>query len=125
MPQVAAAPDFVKVKERKVAGADVYVEWSGSVDALGQGLEAAIQGSPFKLHMVSSRGTKLYPGGSAITDTVDAFTGRFMKSDGGDATDAEILDLLARVSGKARWSHVEKLNVFDGAPGYTKAQGED
>jgi hypothetical protein len=75
--------------------------------------------------MISSRGTKLYPGGSAITDTVDAFTGRFMKSDGGDTSDAELLDLLARVGAQAKWAHVEKLNVFDGALGYTKAQGED
>jgi isocitrate dehydrogenase len=125
MPDVPTAPDFVKVSERKVAGADVYVEWAGTVDALGSALEAAVSGSPFKLHMISSRGTKLYPGGSAITDTVDAFTGRFMKGDGGDASDAEVLDLLARVGAKARWAHVEKLNVFDGQLGYTKAQGED
>jgi len=125
MPQVAADPDFVKVKERKVAGADVYVEWAGKVDALGKDLESAVAGSAFKLHTISSRGTKLWPGGSAITDTVDAFTGRFFRNDGGDATDAEILDLLARVSAKARWTHVEKLNVFDGANGFTKAQGED
>jgi isocitrate dehydrogenase len=125
MPHVSTAPDFVKVKERKVAGADVFVEWSGDVDTLGRNLERAVQGSPFKLHMVASRGTKLYPGGSAVTDTVDAFTGRFLKTDGGDATDAEVLDLLARVSTAARWSHVEKLNAFDGANGFTKAQGED
>jgi isocitrate dehydrogenase len=125
MPQVSTAPDFVKVKERKVAGVDVFVEWTGHVDALGSGLEAAAQGAPFTLHMIASRGTKLWPGGSAITDTVDAFTARFMRAGGGDTSDAEILDLLARVGSKARWSHVEKLNVFDGALGYTKAQGED
>ena len=124
MPDVPSAPDFVKVKERKVMGADVYVEWTGHVDALGNELSAAVQGSPFKLHTISSRGTKLWPGGSAITDTVDAFTGRFLK-DGGDASDGEVLDLLARVGAKAKWSHVEKLNLFDGAPGWTKAQGED
>jgi len=48
-----------------------------------------------------------------------------MKTDRGDTTDAEILDLLARVGASARWSHVEKLNAFDSAKGYTKAQGED
>jgi isocitrate dehydrogenase len=125
MPDVPTAPDFVKVSQRKVAGADVYVEWAGTVDALGKAMETAAQGSAFKLHMISSRGTKLYPGGSAITDTVDAFTGRFMKGDGGDATNAEVLDLLASVGAQAKWAHVEKLNVFDGALGYTKAQGED
>jgi isocitrate dehydrogenase len=125
MPDVSAAPDFVKVKGRKVAGADVFVEWAGSVDALGKGVEGALAGSPFNLHMISSRGTKLYPGVSAVTDTVDAFTARCMKSDGSTASDAEILDLLARVGAKAPWTHVETLNVFDGVNGYTKAQGED
>ncbi len=125
MPEVPAAPDFVKVKQRQVAGADVFVEWTGTVDALGRDMEQAAQGSPFKLHMISSRGTKVYPGGSAITDTVDQFRSRFTRADGGDVSDAEILDLLARVGAKARWSHVEKLNVFDGVVGYTKAQGED
>jgi isocitrate dehydrogenase len=125
MPDVAAAPDFVKVKERKVAGADVFVEWTGAVEALGQGVEKALAGSPFRLHMISSRGTKLYPGVSAVTDTVDAFQARCLKADGGDTSDAEILDLLARVTTAARWSHVEKLSVFDGVNGWTKAQGED
>ena len=125
IPAVPPAPDFVKAQSRKVVGADLFVEWTGAVDALGQGLEHASEGSPFRLHMVSSRGTKVYPGGSNVTDTVDAFTGRFVKGDGGEATDAEILDLLARVGAVTHWTHVEKLNVFDGAPGYTKAQGED
>ncbi len=125
MPDVPAAPDFVKVKERMVAGVDVYVEWTSSVETLGKSLETALAGSPFRLHMIASRGTKLYPGVSAVTDTVDAFTARCMRADGGDTTDAEILDLLVRVGARAPWSHVEKLNVFDGALGYTKAQGED
>jgi isocitrate dehydrogenase len=125
MPDVPAAPDFVKAKERRVAGADVFVEWTGAVEALGQGVEQALAGSPFRLHMVASRGTKLYPGVTAVTDTVDAFQARCMKADGGEASDAELLDLLARVGAKARWTHVEKLHVFDGANGYTKAQGED
>jgi isocitrate dehydrogenase len=125
MPDVPAAPDFVKVKERKVAGADVFVEWTGTVDALGQGVEQAVAGSPFKVTTIASRGTKLWPGVSAVTDTVDAFTVRCIRSDGGEAGDAELLDLLARVGKAARWTHVEKLNVFDGANGFTKAQGED
>jgi isocitrate dehydrogenase len=102
LPDVPAAPDFVKVKSRKVAGADVYVEWAGGVTELGQGLERAAEGSAFRLHMVSSRGTKLYPGAVTATDTVDAFTGRFMRTGDADATDAEVLDLLARVGAVER-----------------------
>jgi isocitrate dehydrogenase len=36
-----------------------------------------------------------------------------------------LLNLLGRIAGKYRWVHVEKLQEFDGHPGYTKAQGED
>ena len=42
-----------------------------------------------------------------------------------EATDAQILDLVQRVGSRFRWMHLEKLQEFDGAAGYTKAQGED
>jgi isocitrate dehydrogenase len=29
------------------------------------------------------------------------------------------------VGSRFRWAHIEKLQEFDGAMGYTKAQGED
>jgi isocitrate dehydrogenase len=126
LPQVSLAPDFVKVKTRRVAGVDVFVESNQTPTQIGQAAEAAAQGSPFVLHMVTSRGTKLYPGVSAVTDTVDQFRCRFVLADkAGDATDPQLLDLLARVGARFRWSHIEKLNEFDGQPGWTKAQGED
>jgi isocitrate dehydrogenase len=43
----------------------------------------------------------------------------------GDLTEAQVLEVLTKVGTKHRWMHVEKLNEFDGAPGFTKAQGED
>jgi hypothetical protein len=39
--------------------------------------------------------------------------------------DAHLLDLLHRISPRHRWMQIEKLYEFDGAAGYTKAQGED
>jgi isocitrate dehydrogenase len=44
---------------------------------------------------------------------------------GGEVADADILDLLSRISSQHKWSHLEKLQEFDGAPSYTLAQGED
>jgi isocitrate dehydrogenase len=41
-----------------------------------------------------------------------------------DVTDAQILDLLGRISATYRWCHVEKLQRFDGKDGFSKAQGE-
>jgi isocitrate dehydrogenase len=77
--------------------------------------------------MVSSRGTMVYPVTSgAITDTIDQWRCRFRLRDAnGDMTDAQFFELLQKVSSKHGWMHVEKLMEIDGAPGYTKAQGED
>lgn len=76
--------------------------------------------------MISNRGTRVYPPTGALTACVDHWRCRFLLRDGdGDLGDAQILDLLQRVSARHRWMHIEKLNEFDGALGFTKAQGED
>jgi len=43
----------------------------------------------------------------------------------GDLGETQIIEVLTRVGAKHRWMHVEKLNEFDGVPGFTRAQGED
>ncbi len=62
-----------------------------------------------------------------MTDTVDHYRCRIVLRDkGGDLTEAQIAGRArARSASKHRWMHVEKLNEFDGAAGYTRAQGED
>ena len=88
--------------------------------------ETLVAESPFRLKMISSRGTKVYPPTGTITDVVDHYRCRFLLRDAsGEATDAQILDLVQRVGSRFRWMHLEKLQEFDGAMGYTKAQGED
>ena len=48
-----------------------------------------------------------------------------MTRDGGPAAEAELLALQGRVAERQPgWTHVEKLHVFNGADGFTKAQGE-
>ena len=104
----------------------MFVESALTPRELGESATALAAGSPFALKIVSSRGTRVYPSTGAITDCVDQFRFRFILRDAaGDATDAQILDLLQRVAAKHRWAHVEKLQEFDGAQAYTKAQGED
>ena len=85
-----------------------------------------VAGAPLKLKMISNRGTQVYPDRGTMIDCVDHYRCRFVQRDpAGEVGDAALLDLLARVAGKYRWVHVEKLQEFDGQPGYTKAQGED
>ena len=76
--------------------------------------------------MISNRGTKVYPLTGAMTDCVNHWRCRFVLNDAsGTVTDETILALLTRVGAHYRWMHVEKLPEFDGAAGFTRAQGED
>ncbi|MBX9628816.1 MAG: NADP-dependent isocitrate dehydrogenase [Gemmataceae bacterium] len=126
MPELGPDPVSVRPKARRVVGADVFVETGLLPEALGPTLEALSEWSPLKLKMVSNRGTQVYPAKGAITDCVDQYRCRFVLRDpAGELADAHLIDLLNRVAGRFRWMHVEKLQEFDGQPGYTKAQGED
>jgi isocitrate dehydrogenase len=108
-----------------LVGVDVFIESTLEPAALGAGLVAAVAGSPFALKLVSSRGAQVWPVAQPHTFVVDHFRARFMfsASPHGEGS-AEIADLIARVGREHRWMHVEKLQRFDGADGFTKDQGE-
>lgn len=115
----------VIARDRKVIGCDVFVEADTDAATIGPKVEAAIKGSPLKLVLVDNRGTQVYPStGSAKTDAVDVWRCRFVRTDGQPVDDATLLDLLTRTATVAPWMHVEKLQVFDGVDGFTKAQGQ-
>ncbi|MDX2185015.1 MAG: NADP-dependent isocitrate dehydrogenase [Gemmatimonadaceae bacterium] len=112
-------------RERQVVGVDVFAEWGGDANGIGRALEAAVDGTPARLVMISNRGTQVYPAtGGAETDAVDVWRCRFVQRDGGAMSDAVALDVVQRVAGVAPWVHIEKLQVFDGVDGFTKAQGQ-
>lgn len=120
-PREAKAPST-----RRVVGADVFVESTDGPETVGARLERAVENSPFRLKMISNRGTKVFPVGTAMVDCVDHYRCRFLLRDANaSANDSELLDLLQRVAQAHRWVHVEKLQEFDGKPAYTLAQGED
>jgi isocitrate dehydrogenase len=126
MPKVSSEVVAVKPKARRVLGADVFVETGDLPAKLGPALEAAVDGSPLRLKMISNRGTQVYPDKGTLIDCVDHYRCRFVLRDAaGEVGDPALLDLLARVAGKYQWMHVEKLQEFDGQPAFTKAQGED
>lgn len=124
LPSFPAERDIVKVATRRVAGADIFVETPLAPVDLGKAIEAATAGASATLKMISNRGTRVYPPTGTITDCIDQYRLRFIKADG-SLTDADIADLLTRISTVAPWAHIEKLQEFDGVQGWTKAQGED
>jgi isocitrate dehydrogenase len=106
-------------------GADIFIEATENPQIIAEKLNHAIAGSPYKLKMISNRGTQVWPATGALPSCIDHFRCRFVIADSSQWNDSSILDLLSRVSGVYRWMHVEKLETIDKKDGYTKAQGEN
>jgi isocitrate dehydrogenase len=108
-----------------VKGLDVFVEYEGTPSDLGTIMEKMGEHTAFKLKMISNRGTKVFPG-TTNAKCVNHWRCRYMSHSGDEISDRQILDLLFKVSDSAiKWVHLEKLQEFNGSPGFTKAQGED
>ncbi|MGZ4481095.1 MAG: NADP-dependent isocitrate dehydrogenase, partial [Gaiellales bacterium] len=125
LPEFSPSPVLVHPSTRRVAGVDVFLESAEGAGELGRALSELAGGTPLTLKMIDNRGTVVYPATGTPTDCVDAWRCRFVLRDGGDLADHDLLSLLGRIAEGHRFTHVEKLNEFDGAPGWTKAQGED
>ena len=113
-----------RTADQRLAGVDVFVEGEGPALALGHAMEAACAGTGFTLKMISNRGAQVYPATIDLRDLVDHWRCRFVVKDGLVADNAAILALLGKVGAVRPWMHVEKLQQFDGADGFSKAQGE-
>jgi isocitrate dehydrogenase len=126
MPEVSSRPALVHPATRRVAGLDVFVEYDGTPEQLGEAMQRLVADSPVELRIVDNRGTRVFPPTGTPTDCVDAWRCRFLTRDGSDdLSDADVLTLLARLAESHRFTHIEKLHEFDGAPAFSKAQGED
>jgi isocitrate dehydrogenase len=121
----AYGPERDAAITRRAVGLDIFIETSDEPERLGPELEGIAAGGQFELHFIESRGTKVYPSVGLSADGVGLLRARFLTRDGGAAADADLLALQAEVARRQPgWTHVEKLHVFDGADGFTKAQGE-
>lgn len=126
LPQVSSENAFVTAKKRRVIGVDIFVESGDDPQTLGESLEVVATDTPLELKMISSRGTKAFPTTGTTTDFIDFWTARFVLNDeSGELSDELLIDLLNRVGATHRWMHIEKLQEFDGEPGFSRAQGED
>ena len=109
-----------------MVGLDVFVESPLSAAELGSSLMELTHDTKLSLKLISSRGTKVFPPTGAMTETGDHFRCRFIiKEEPGDLSDEDVHELLVRISSAHSWMHIEKLQEFDGEPGFTRDQGED
>ncbi|MBS2031113.1 MAG: NADP-dependent isocitrate dehydrogenase [Deltaproteobacteria bacterium] len=126
LPQLPDSANPVVAKRRRTVGMDVFVESTEVPGELGLLLTQLAEDTPLRLKMISNRGTQVFPATGAMTACVDHWRCRFvLREPSGDLSEAGALQLLERVGRELRWMHVEKLAEFDGALGYTRAQGED
>jgi len=112
-----------KEREEDCHGVDVFIESHEGIPKVPEKVDH------LKLAMISNRGTKVYPGPKPKIWLVDHYRCRYIaKDDNGKylrISDEEIFHLLRELFvHRFNWMHVEKLRLFDGELGYTKAQGE-
>ncbi|MFZ1279605.1 MAG: NADP-dependent isocitrate dehydrogenase [Ignavibacteriaceae bacterium] len=112
-----------KEVEEYCHGVDVFVENPKGLPTMPE------QVDNLKLKMISNRGTKVYPGVMPKIWLVDHHRCRYVATDANgnymNIGDEEIFDLIREISAAGiKWMHIEKLQLFDGELGYSKAQGE-
>ncbi|MCA3005956.1 MAG: hypothetical protein LW650_11180 [Planctomycetaceae bacterium] len=112
---------------RHVVGCDIYLDTPLSPVAVAEEMQRVCQDTPFKLSLVSNRGTQVWPTGSSFTECVDYYRVRFeLREDHrpGDFGQARCVALMDKVAEKFVVCSYELLRVFDGVKGYSLAQGQ-
>ena len=126
MPSVSKSPALVVAAKRRINGVDLFIESDQDAERIGRRVEELTANGNLSLKVISNRGAQVYPLTEGYIDCVDQWRLRFSARDNKqEVTDAEIMEIVTKVSGEYRWISIEKLNEFDGAPGYTKSQGEE
>ncbi|MDR3699636.1 MAG: NADP-dependent isocitrate dehydrogenase [Candidatus Sulfopaludibacter sp.] len=107
----------------ELIGIDVFVYWpSRNPNALAEAV-GKFAGNGLSLQMIDNRGVKVWPAGRAETFCTDSFRCRFVAE---GATDmAACLGVLQQVAAAGiEIASTQALRTFDGAPGFTLAQGQ-
>jgi len=106
-------------------GCDLYLYSPKDPYEIAPQLEAACEGTPLKLSLISARGTKVWPSGSLYTECVDHHRARFERRDEGAPVDPRVgIDLMKRVADQIEVVCYIPLKHFDGERGYLLAQGQ-
>lgn len=109
------------------AGCDVTIETTEGVPELAAQLERLCESTPFRLTLLSSRGTRVWPTGSVYTETVDEIRARFEPRDPsliGSFGQSPAIRLLNKISERYRVADFVPLRRYDGKQGYSMAQGQ-
>ncbi len=116
---------FDNVKSQ-VSGCDLYIDTTQAPAMVADEMSRLCASTPFRLTLISNRGTQVWPTGSVYTERVDYLRVRFELIDPSKADVSQVpgLALLGRVAEKFTVAGYELLRTFDGVKGYSLAQGQ-
>jgi len=110
-----------------VMGCDIYLDTPLSPAALAEEMNRVCADTPFRLVLISNRGTQVWPTGSAYTECVDYYRVRFELREGnphGSIGQSRCVALMDKIAESFVVCSYELLRVFDGVKGYSLAQGQ-
>ncbi|MEZ6235762.1 MAG: isocitrate/isopropylmalate family dehydrogenase [Phycisphaerales bacterium] len=108
-------------------GADIYIDTLLPVPELAEILQRLCEATPFKLTLLSNRGTQVWPTGSPFTEVVDYYRARFQVRDTnmiGVLGQSSTVSLFNRIAEKFQVTDFQPLKMYDGQAGYSMAQGQ-
>ncbi len=112
---------------QQVVGCDIYLDTPLSPVAVAEEMTRAAADTPFRLTLISNRGTQVWPTGSVYTECVDYYRVRFELKEGvvaGSFGQARCVALMDKIAEKFTVCSYELLRTFDGVKGYSLAQGQ-
>lgn len=110
-----------------VVGCDIYLDSPFGPLALASEMQRMCVDTPFKLSIISNRGTQVWPTGSVYTECVDYYRVRFELKEGvtpGSFGQSRCIALLDKIAESFTVCSYELLRTFDGVRGYSLAQGQ-
>lgn len=125
MPEIHRSAVDHQPGARAKVGVDIFIESEDTPELIAQRLQNLSAATPFSLHMVSNRGTQVWPGSQATPTCVDHYRCRFIFDASDMWTNESVVDLISRVGTVFRWMHIEKLEEHDGVATFTLAQGQN
>jgi len=111
--------------QKELVGVDIFVDWTpGTPAELAERIQKALP-PHLKLHMITNRGTIVWPTGAAETFLTDHWRTRVVSASGQSITHADILSALqAYLQAGLDFIKTEHLCRFDGVDAFSKGQGE-
>ncbi len=112
------------LQKRELIGTDVYIYAKSDARAFEEKI-LQCNTAPFKLMMISNRGTRTWPEGIVETSCLDEWRCRFQHHKNGQPLDMRAITTLLNTLHDHGYEIIktENLYTYDGAPGFSSAHG--